>query len=107
MLLKPGLKPVLSLFAWNRLPLLLAELGAILRNLISRGTKILIREVIPRRCARCNPSMLVAGMTTMMSSVATRVTPMPTRVATAMPSRVPSSACKYRRRTEDNDYADD
>ncbi len=47
--------------------------------------------------------MLVAGMTSRMSSVATRVTPMPARVATSMSS----SASKYRRRTEDKDYADD
>jgi hypothetical protein len=33
---------------------------------------------------------------------------MPARVATSMPSSgVPSSACKYRRSTEDKDYADD
>jgi hypothetical protein len=51
--------------------------------------------------------MLVAGMTSMMSSVATRVTTMPARVAPAMPSRVPSSACKYWGRTEDKDCADD
>ncbi len=43
----------------------------------------------------------------MMSSVATRVTTMPARVATSMSSGVPSSACKYRCRTEDKDYADD
>jgi len=101
-LLKPGLKPALGLFSWNRLPLLLAELQAILRNLINRGTRILIREVMPRRCAACNPSTRVARMTSMMSSVATRVTTMPARVATSLPS----SACKYRRRTEDKDYAD-
>ena len=100
-LLKPGLKPALGLFSWNRLPLLLAELETILRNLISRGTRILIREVMPRRCAACNPSTRVAR-TSMMSSVATRVTTMPARVATSLPS----SACKYRRRTEDKDYAD-
>jgi hypothetical protein len=47
--------------------------------------------------------MVVAGMTSMMSSVATRVTTMPARVATSMSS----PACKYRRRSEDKDYADD
>ena len=75
MLLKPGLKPVLGRFSWNRLPF--AELKAIRQSLISRGTRILIREVMPRRCAPCNPSMRVAGMTSMMPSVATRVTTMP------------------------------
>jgi hypothetical protein len=67
-----------------------------------------MREVMPRRCARCNPSMRVAGMTSMMPSVASRVTTMPARVTTSMPSSsgLPSSACKYRRRTEDKDYAD-
>jgi len=50
--------------------------------------------------------MRVAGMTSMMSSVATRVTAMAARVATSMSSSgVPSSACKYRRRTGDKDYA--
>jgi hypothetical protein len=78
MLLKPGLKPVPDLFGWNRLPLLLAELGAIPRILINRGTTILVHEMAPRRGAACNPSMPVAGMTSMMSSVATRVTTMPT-----------------------------
>ena len=51
--------------------------------------------------------MRVAGMTSMMSSVATRVTAMAARVATSMSPRVPSSTCKYRRRTEDKDDADD
>ena len=55
--------------------------------------------------------MLAAGMTSMMSLVATRasarVTTMPARVAASMSSAVPSSACKYRRSTEDKDYADD
>ena len=52
--------------------------------------------------------MRVAGMTSMMPSVASRVTTMPARVTTSMPSSsgLPSSACKYRRRTEDKDYAD-
>jgi hypothetical protein len=52
--------------------------------------------------------MRVAGMTSMMPSVAGRVTTMPARVTTSMPSSsgLPSSACKYRRRTEDKDYAD-
>ncbi len=54
MLLKPGLKPVLGLFGWNRLQLLLAELGAIRQSLISRGTRILVHEMAPRRCAACN-----------------------------------------------------
>jgi len=36
-----------------------------------------MREVTPRRCARCNPSMRVADMTSMMPSLATRVTTMP------------------------------
>ena len=67
---------------------------------------MLVHEMAPRRCAACNPSTRVAGMTSMMSSVATRVTTMPARVATSMSSSgVPSSACKYRRRTGDNDYA--
>jgi hypothetical protein len=43
----------------------------------------------------------------MMSSVATRVTTMPTRVATSMSATVASSACKYRRSTDAKDYADD
>ncbi len=69
-----------------------------------------MREVTPRRCARCNPSMLVAGMIAIMSSVATRVTAMTsmtTRAATRMSSGVSSSTCKYRRRSENKDYADD
>ena len=65
---------------------------------------MLIHEIAPCRCAACNPSKRVAGMTSVVPSVGTRVT---ARVATSMPSRVPSSACKYRRRTEDKDYADD
>jgi hypothetical protein len=102
-LLEPGLKPVPGLFGWNRLQLLLAELGAILQNLIRRGTWILIHKVTRRR-ASCNPSKPVADMTSMMqSSVATRVTTMPARVATAMSS----PARKYQRRTEDKDNADD
>jgi hypothetical protein len=44
--------------------------------------------------------MLVASMTSMMFSVATRV-------STPMSSGVPSSSCKYRRSTKDRDYADD
>jgi len=76
MLLKPGLKPVLSLF-WNRLPRLLAKLRAIFRNLIRMGTRILIRKVIPRDGACCKPSKPAAGMTSMMSYVATRVATMP------------------------------
>ena len=50
--------------------------------------------------------MLVAAMISMMSAVATRVITMPTRVATSMSSAVPSSACKYRCRTEHKDYDD-
>jgi hypothetical protein len=38
---------------------------------------MLVHEMAPRRCAACNPSTRVAGMTSMMSSVATRVTTMP------------------------------
>jgi hypothetical protein len=105
MLLKPGFKPVLGLFSWNRLPLLLVELAAIRQSLISKGTGMLIHEIAPCRCAACNPSKRVA--TSMMPSVATRVTTMPAGVATSMPSRMSSSACKYRRRTEEKDYADD
>jgi hypothetical protein len=104
-LLKPGLKPVPDLFGWNRLPLLLVELAAIRQSLISRGAAMLIHEIAPCRCAAWNPSKRVA--TSMMPSVATRVTTMPAGVATSMPSRVPSSACKYRRRSEEKDYADD
>lgn len=107
MLLESGLKPVLSLFGWNRLPRLLAKLGAIFRNLIRRDTRILIRKVTPRGGASRKPSEPVAGMTSMMSSVATRVTTTPARVATSMSSTVPSSARKYRSGTEDKDYADD
>ena len=51
--------------------------------------------------------MLVAAMISMMSAVATRVITMPTRVATSMSSGVPSSTCKYRRNTDDKDYAND
>src|SRR5215471_8023158 len=72
MLLKPGLKPVLSLLGWNRLPRLLAKLGAIFRNLIRRQTRILIRKVTPRDGASCKPSKPAASMTSMTSPVATR-----------------------------------
>jgi hypothetical protein len=43
---------------------------------------MLIHEIASCRCAACNPSKRVAGMTSMMSSVATRVT-----------TSMPSSAC--------------
>ena len=60
MLLKPGVEPVPGLFGWNRLRLLLAELVAILRNLIASETRI------------------VAGVTYyMMPSVTNRLTTMP------------------------------
>ena len=45
--------------------------------------------------------MLATGVIRRMSSVATRVTTMPARVATSVSSAVPSSTCKYRRSTED------
>jgi hypothetical protein len=78
MLFKPGLKFVPGLFGWNRLQLLLAELGAILQNLIRRGTRILISKVTRSRRASCKPSKLASGMTSMMmSTVAARVTTMP------------------------------
>ena len=87
MLLKPGLKPILGFFSWNSLPL--AELGAIRQSLISRGTRMLVYEMVPRRCAACNPPMPVADTPFMMPSVATRVTSMTARLDTS----VPSSAC--------------
>ena len=100
-LLKPGLKPVSGLFGRSLLPLLLVEFGAIRQSLISRRAAALVHEIAtPRRRAACDPSVLVAGVTPMMSSMATRV-------STPMSSGVPSSACKYRRSTEDKDYADD
>jgi hypothetical protein len=71
MLLKPGLKPVSGLFSRNRLPLLLVEFGTIRQSLISRGAAVLVHEMVTCRCAACNPSMLVAGMTSMVSSLAT------------------------------------
>jgi hypothetical protein len=77
MLLKPGLKPVRNLVDWDHLPLLLTKLGAIFRNLIRGDTRILIRKVTPRDGACCKPSKPAAGMTSMMSSVATGVTTMP------------------------------
>ena len=51
--------------------------------------------------------MNATGMISMFSSVASRVTSVPARVATSMSSAVPSSTRKYKRTTEDNDDADD
>ena len=77
-LIKPGLKPVLRFFLWNRLRLLLAKWRAIHRSLVHGGTRNLIRKVARR-----------ADMTSMMSSMVTRVATMPARVATSMSA----SAC--------------
>src|SRR5262245_66075956 len=94
-LLEPGLKPR-SRVGWDHLPLLLTKLRAIGQGFIHSDTRILIRKVTPRDGACCKPSKPAAGMTFMMSSV-----------ATSMPSAVPSSARKHRCRAEDYDYADD
>ena len=107
MLIKPGLKSISGLFSRNPLPLFLGEFGAIRQSLISRRAAALVHEIATPRRAACDPSVLVAGVTPMMSSVATRVTTMATRVSTPMSSGVPSSACKYRRSTDAKDYADD
>ena len=95
-LIKPGLKPVLRLFPWNRLQLLLAKWRAIHRSLVHSDTRVLIGKMARR-----------ADMTSMMSPVFTRVSSMTARVATSMSSAVPSSASKQRRGAEDRDYADD
>lgn len=69
-LLKPRLKPIPDFFR-NRLPLFLGKFGAIRPNLIRSGASALVHEIVPRRCAACNPSMLAAGLTPRMSFVAT------------------------------------
>ena len=97
MLIKPGLKSISGLFSRNPLPLFLGEFGAIRQSLISRRAAALVHEIAtPRRRAGCDPSVLVAGVTTMA-----------TRVSNPMSSGVPSSACKYRRSTDAKDYVDD
>jgi hypothetical protein len=121
-LIKPGLKPVSGLFGWNLLPPLLAEFGAIRQSLIVRGAAALVHEIVTLPRAARDPSMLTAGMisllssvarvttmtttcmTSMMSPVAARVTAMSARVTT---TSVPSAACKYRHSADDKDYADD
>jgi len=61
-LIKPGLKPVLRLFPWNRLRLLLAKWGAIHRSLVHGDTRNPVRKVIGR-----------GDMTSIISSVVARV----------------------------------
>jgi len=108
MLLKPGLKPVSGLFNWIRLPLRLAEFGAIRQSLLNRRAAVMVHEIAPRRCTASNESMLAVSMSSRMSFVATRVTTTPARVATSMRSAgVPSAPRIYSRGTEDKDGADD
>jgi hypothetical protein len=108
MLIKPGLKSISGLFSRNPLPLFLGEFGAIRQSLINRGAAALVHEMATIRRAACDPSMLIAGMTSMMSSLAAGAATMSARMATtSMSARVPSSACEYGRRTEDKDYAGD
>jgi len=71
MLFKPGLEPVSGLFSWIRLPLRLAEFGAIRQILMNRRAAVLVHEIAPRRCAASTESMLAPGMISMMSFVAT------------------------------------
>src|SRR5262245_27622269 len=106
MLFKPGLKSVSGLFSWIRLPLRLAEFGAIRQILMNRRAAVLVHEIARR--AASNESMLAVGMTSVMSFVATRVSSTPDGVATCMSSAgVPSTPRKHSRGTEDKDYADD
>ena len=69
MLLKPGLKPVSGPFDRIRLPLRLAEFGAIRQSLMNRRAAVLVHEIARR--AASNESMLAVGMTSSMSFVAT------------------------------------
>ena len=71
MLLKPGLEPVSCLFSWIRLPLRLAEFGAIRQIPMNGRAAVLVHEIAPRRCAAPNESMLAPGLTSMMSFMAT------------------------------------
>jgi hypothetical protein len=100
-LLKPGLEPVLGPFRLESR----ATASRCVWGSPLECYQILMREVTPCRCAHCNPSMPVAGMTSIdvlygYPGMATRVTAMATRVSCG----VPSSACKYRHRSENKDY---
>jgi len=86
MLLKPGLKSVAGPFNWVRLPVRLAEFGAIRQSLVNRRAAVLVYEIAHRRCAASNESMLAVVMTSMVSFVATRVTSTPDGAAASMPS---------------------
>src|SRR5215831_5778190 len=97
MLFKPGLEPVSGLFSWIRLPLRLAEFGAIRQILMNRRAAVLVHETAPRRCAASTESMLAPGMISMMSFVATCM---------SSPG-MPSTPRKYSRGTKGKDYADD
>jgi hypothetical protein len=90
MLLKPRLEPALSFFGWNCLRPRIAKVLAVRRDLTRRDARVLIQKVTPHEGASSNST----NMTTMISSVAIRVTAMPARVATSMPSTVAPSACK-------------
>jgi len=68
MLLKPGLKSVSGPFNWVRLPLRLAEFGAIRQILMSRRAAVLVHEIARR--AASTESMLAVGITSRMSFVA-------------------------------------